>query len=115
MTAEEIRAVRTADDNENITASEIGVCAAGSILVLITVVLRYTGRLVLQRRMNEGRSKRGERIWGLDDGEYTTPEYNYTMRQTDVFAQSSTSSRFSRSSVLSLRFLSRSVGVWGRI
>lgn len=68
MAAPEARAVRTANDNETMTASEIGVCAAGSVLVVVTVVLRHMGRLILQRRMNEGRGKRGERIWGLDDG-----------------------------------------------
>ena len=56
-----------ANANETTTASELGVCAGGSILVVITVMLRYMGRWILQKRMNEGRGKQGDRIWGTDD------------------------------------------------
>ncbi|KAF1971184.1 hypothetical protein BU23DRAFT_471645 [Bimuria novae-zelandiae CBS 107.79] len=63
----DIRTERPANADDTMRASELGVCIGGSILVVITVVLRYTGRCILQKRMNEGRGKRGERIWGLDD------------------------------------------------
>ncbi|KAJ4301085.1 hypothetical protein N0V90_003175 [Kalmusia sp. IMI 367209] len=57
----------TPNTRDNMKASEIGVCVGASVLVVITVILRYTGRWILQKRMNDGRGKRGERIWGLDD------------------------------------------------
>ncbi|KAF2441169.1 hypothetical protein P171DRAFT_366918 [Karstenula rhodostoma CBS 690.94] len=58
---------RPAHAKDTLTVSEVGVCAGGIILVTITVILRYTGRWILQRRMNAGKGRRGEGIWGLDD------------------------------------------------
>ncbi|KAK7184162.1 integral membrane protein [Paraphaeosphaeria sporulosa] len=58
---------RPAHANENLTVSEIGVCVGSIVLVTITIILRYTGRWILQQRMNAGKGRRGERIWGLDD------------------------------------------------
>jgi hypothetical protein len=58
---------RPADASDALTVSEIGVCVGGSVLVMITVILRYIGRWILQQRLNAGKGKRGERIWGLDD------------------------------------------------
>ena len=59
--------MRPADADESMKVSELGVCVGGSVLVIITVILRYIGRWILQTRMNKGRGKRGEKIWGLDD------------------------------------------------
>ncbi|KAL1595728.1 hypothetical protein SLS60_009417 [Paraconiothyrium brasiliense] len=58
---------RPSHANDTLTASEVGVCAGGIILVTVSVILRYAGRWILQKRMNAGKGKRGERIWGLDD------------------------------------------------
>lgn len=55
--------------DDNLTVSEIGVCVGAAVLVTFTIVLRYIGRWILQQRMNAGKGRRGERIWGLDDGE----------------------------------------------
>ena len=67
----EIPTERPAHADDTVTASEIGVCVGGTILVTITVILRYTGRWILQQRMDAGKGKRGERIWGVDDRKYT--------------------------------------------
>ncbi|KAJ4344584.1 uncharacterized protein N0V89_012328 [Didymosphaeria variabile] len=63
----EMPAERPSHANDTLTASEVGVCVGGIILVTISVILRYVGRWILQKRMNAGKGKRGERIWGLDD------------------------------------------------
>ena len=73
-----------ANANETMKASELGVCVGGSILVVITVMLRYIGRWILQRRMNEGRGKQGERIWGTDD--CRSPTYIARSMKTRVSA-----------------------------
>ncbi|CAO2652677.1 Nn.00g009600.m01.CDS01 [Neocucurbitaria sp. VM-36] len=58
---------RPADADETQTASEIAVLAAASVLVFVTTVLRYLGRWVLQKRLEAGKGRSGDRIWGLDD------------------------------------------------
>ncbi|KAI8943870.1 hypothetical protein NX059_001841 [Plenodomus lindquistii] len=58
---------RPADADETLKSPAIAVLIAGSIVVLLTTILRYTGRFVLQQRMKAGKGRSGDRIWGLDD------------------------------------------------
>jgi hypothetical protein len=58
---------RPANADETLTVSEIAVVIAASILVFATTVLRYIGRWVLQKRLDAGKGRSGDKIWGLDD------------------------------------------------
>ncbi|CBX99796.1 hypothetical protein IAQ61_002971 [Plenodomus lingam] len=58
---------RPANADETLKTSEIAVLVASSILVFFTTILRYLGRWVLQQRLEAGKGRKGERIWGMDD------------------------------------------------
>jgi hypothetical protein len=58
---------RPANADETLTVSEIAVVIAASVLVFATTVLRYMGRWVLQKRLDAGKGRSGDKIWGLDD------------------------------------------------
>ncbi|KAH9862408.1 hypothetical protein J1614_011063 [Plenodomus biglobosus] len=58
---------RPANADENLTTSVIAILVAGSTLVLVTTILRYLGRWVLQKRLEAGKGRSGDKIWGMDD------------------------------------------------
>jgi hypothetical protein len=54
--------------NDTKTTSEIAVAVAATLLVAVTVFLRYLGRWVLQKRVEAGKARSGQTVYGLDDG-----------------------------------------------
>lgn len=64
---------QNADETE-ITA-EIAVTASATVLVSISVFLRYLGRWVLKKRVKTDKVRKGSPVYGLDDGEqsYASP------------------------------------------
>lgn len=61
---------RPANANDTQTASEIAVTAAASVLVFITVILRYLSRWALKKRVDASKGTRTDTIYGLDDCKY---------------------------------------------
>ena len=57
---------QNADETE-ITA-EIAVTASATVLVSISVFLRYLGRYVLKKRVKTDKVRKGSPVYGLDDG-----------------------------------------------
>ncbi|PVH95495.1 hypothetical protein DM02DRAFT_645316 [Periconia macrospinosa] len=58
---------RPADANDTETLSEIAVTTSATVLVTISVFLRYLGRWVLQKRVQADRGGSGDAVYGLDD------------------------------------------------
>ncbi|KAF2015782.1 hypothetical protein BU24DRAFT_480485 [Aaosphaeria arxii CBS 175.79] len=62
----EIPTERPANADETETVSEMAVTTAAGALVAVVVVLRYTGRWVLRKRVKQGKGSK-EAVYGLDD------------------------------------------------
>jgi len=63
---------RPANADNTLTASCIAVTVSACILVIFSVILRYLGRWVLQKRQEVRKRSTMGRIYGLDDGEWIT-------------------------------------------
>jgi hypothetical protein len=104
---------RPANANETLTASETAVLIAASILVFATTILRYTGRWVLQKRLEAGKGRNGEKILGLDDRKSIVSQDPQTVPPLmSNWRQCSTCWPFSLSMGLSWRLLSRLNEEW---
>lgn len=62
--------LRPADAGETETVPEIAVTTSATVLVTISVFLRYLGRWVLKKRVQAEREGGGDLVYGLDDGKF---------------------------------------------
>ena len=62
---------RPANADETLTESELAVTSTAIVVVVFSVILRFLGRWVLQKRVDSGKAN-GAQVLGMDDSKLCT-------------------------------------------